>query len=170
MKRTILAIAAAAALWPGMAVADTSAAKDLDPALVAAAERLLEATKVAEVAEDLFEQQIAEVMGHLQRGQPEMPGRAFDIIEEELEATTPEVIEEMMAVSVEMYVERFTAAEMDEIAAFYLTPVGAKALRELRSLSHSGARKGNEIGQRLGREAAQRAFARIKAEGLDVRR
>lgn len=139
-----------------------------DPAREAAAVRLLEVTELAAKTRDLYRQQMAQIVGRLQRQRPDLPGRAFDILDEEFDAIAPEVTAEMMATAKAMYAERFTAEEMHAIADFYATDVGKKALREMRSLAVERAAKGQEIGRRLGRVAVQRAIERINAAGIDM--
>ena len=132
----------------------------------AAALRLVEATRLAETTRALYRQQIAQIMGQLQSQRPEAPGRAFDILEDELEAIAPSVVEETNGVTIEMYRERFTTEELNAIAAFYESPIGQKALNEMRAIAASRATKGQEIGQRLGAAAVARAMERIRSEGL----
>lgn len=133
-----------------------------------AALRVVEVTRLAESTRALYQQQVARVMGELQSQRPEAPGRAFDILEDELEAITTAVVEETSTVTVEMYQERFTTDELNAIAVFYESPVGQKALNEMRAIAASGATKGQEIGQRLGAVAAAKAMERIKSEGLKL--
>lgn len=134
-----------------------------------AAERLVAATRLADNARALYQQQVSRIMGSLQSQNPNAPGRAFDILEEELEGITPEVVDQTTKVAVDMYQERFTPEEMNEISTFYESVVGQKALSEMRSLAAARATKGQEIGQRLGAEAAGRAMERIRLEGLQLR-
>lgn len=133
-----------------------------------AALRLVEATRVAESTRALYRQQVARIMGQLQSQRPEAPGRAFDILEDELEAIAPSVVEETTAVTVELYRERFTTDELNVIAAFYESTVGQKALNEMRAIAASRGTAGQEIGQRLGEIAAAKAMERIRSEGLKL--
>lgn len=139
-----------------------------DAAREAAAERLFVVMRMAEKTRALYSQQMAEIMGRIQQQRPDMSGRAFDIIEDEFDAITPDLVAEMMVEARGMYAERFTAAEMDAIADFYATAVGQKALNEMQALSLERAAKGREIGARLGQVAVERAIERIKAEGIDM--
>jgi len=139
-----------------------------DPAVAAAAHRLVVATDVAGQAEQMMAQQIAYIMGSVQQANPDTPGRVFDILEEEFDAIGPRAVDEIVAHTSMLYAERFTIEEMQAIATFFETDIGQKARRELAALSNDGAGKGREIGQRLGREAANNAMARIRSEGLTL--
>jgi uncharacterized protein len=97
-----------------------------------------------------------------------MPDRAIDIIVEEMQKVAPQAIDEIVDAVVVLYAQRFTKQEMQEIAAFYETPVGQKAIRELSPLMLEASKIGQTIGQRLGQDAGQRAFARIQAEGIQM--
>lgn len=150
-----------------LAVPATAQTAQIDPDADAAARRLLSVTRMAENTEKLFSQHVAQIMGQLQQNQPDMPGRAFDILEEEFDAIAPTLVTEMLDIAVRMYADRFTAEEMRGIAEFYESDLGQKALTELRALSVSQAAQGRELGARLGRLAAERAVRRIEEEGLD---
>ncbi len=146
--------------------------KETEPAVDAAAERaaaerLVAATRMEQAARERYRQQVADVMGKMQSLRPEMPGRAFDIIEEEFTAIEGDVAREVVDAVIDMYMSRFSAAEMDAIADFYETDVGRKALDELPALANSGAVLGHQIGRRLGEKAGQRALQRMREQGID---
>lgn len=155
----MLALMAALVLSAGHASADTAARQ-------AAAENLADSIGLAEASRTTHRDGVAELLGRIQQQSPNVPGKAFDILEQEYDAVEDDVVTAMVAATVALYVESFTAAEMDAIAAFYRTPAGMKALREMPALSREGAAAGQAIGERLGAVAAQRAMSRIRAEGL----
>jgi hypothetical protein len=114
--------------------------------------------------------QMSELVQRLEQGPNRLPDRAIDIIVEEMQAVAPEAIDHIVDAVVVLYAQRFTKDEMLEIAAFYETPVGQKAIRELRPLMLEASKIGQTIGQRLGQEAGQRAFNRIQKEGIELPR
>ncbi|WP_324719252.1 DUF2059 domain-containing protein [Salinimicrobium sp. HB62] len=87
-------------------------------------------------------------------------GQQFDIIlepivkmmpEENREAFKKEMmtsLEDIYTKLAQVYIEEFTEAEIDEILAFYQTPVGEK----MRAITPELTRKGMEIGQQWGQE------------------
>lgn len=87
-------------------------------------------------------------------------GQQFDIIlgpvvqmvpEENREAFKQEMMASLEDIYVKMakiYTEEFTESEIDEILAFYDTPVGEK----MREITPELMRKGMEIGQQWGQE------------------
>jgi len=67
--------------------------------------------------------------------------------------------DEMLKFNAKVYGERFKDSELQEIIAFYKTPVGAKLVRELPSIS-------GEVGQLVGKIIPERLPALLKKHGL----
>jgi hypothetical protein len=67
------------------------------------------------------------------------------------------------------YAVDFTAAELDEITAFYSTGTGAKVLRLMPEIQKKIAAAGEKIGQEAGQEAGARAFDRAAREMLHMK-
>ena len=65
------------------------------------------------------------------------------------------------------YAADFTAAELDEITAFYSTGTGAKVLRLMPEIQEKITAAGRKIGERAGQEAGARAFDRAAREMLN---
>jgi hypothetical protein len=97
-----------------------------------------------------------------------MPGRAFDILDEEFEAIMPKVVNAMLDATIELYKRRFSTLELNEISSFYESSLGQKALTQMRSIASIGIDQGKLIGQRYGKEAANKAIRRIREEGLEL--
>ena len=144
---------------------DTETAEQLHHA---AAARLAAAINFREAAFAQYQSEIAGVMGQLQQSNPGMPGRAFDILDEEFEAIMPKVVNAMLDATIELYKDRFSTLELNEISSFYESSLGQKALIQMRSIASIGIDKGKLIGQRYGKEAANKAIRRIREEGLDL--
>src|SRR3546814_6388071 len=73
---------------------------------------------------------------------------------------------EIEAAVAQEYAARFTAAELDEITAFYSSGTGAKVLRLMPEIQQVTAAAGRTIGQKAGEEAGRRAFERAGREML----
>jgi uncharacterized protein len=156
---------------PAHAQAPTpTATAAIDPDVEAITRRLLKAMRIAETSLKLMKTQMSELVQMLENGPNRMPDRAIDIIVDEMQKVAPQAIDEIVDAAVVLYAQRFTKQEMQEIATFYETPVGQKAIRELSPLMLEASKIGQEIGQRLGQDAGQRAFARIQAEGIQMPR
>jgi hypothetical protein len=57
----------------------------------------------------------------------------------------PKMIDEMVATSVPLYARHFTADEINQVAAFYKSPVGAKTLRLMPQLESESKQMGQQI-------------------------
>ncbi len=57
----------------------------------------------------------------------------------------PTLVEDMIAEIVPLYARHFTADEMRQLAAFYRTPVGAKALEKMPQLMGEGMKIGQKV-------------------------
>jgi hypothetical protein len=173
MRAISIATALAAALcWapvqsqPTDAPAAASAAPAQTAEAMAAAQRVLALSQADDLARNIFRSQVAGVIGQLQQNAPDLPGRAFVILEEEFDRIEDQMVDELVLATAVMYAERFTVAELGELAAFYESSAGQKALLELPKLANAGMVQGREIGERLGEVAATRALDRMDAEGL----
>lgn len=142
----------------------------LAPDVEAATRRLVSIMRIAETSRDMMQTQMSELVQMLEASENRMPDRAIDIVVEEMQKVGPQAIDQIIDAVVVLYAGRFTKAEMLEMTAFYKTPVGQKAIRELRPLMQEAATIGQSIGQRLGQDAGQRAFSRIQAEGIKLPR
>jgi hypothetical protein len=69
--------------------------------------------------------------------------------------------QEMMDRFAALYVERFTEAELRELIAFYRTPTGKRAVRELPALMEQGMLIGQELGQKHQAELERRLAAHV---------
>ncbi len=131
----------------------TTANVAVDPEVEAFTRRLLKAMRIAETSLSLMKTQMSELVQMLENSPNRMPDRAIDIIIEEMQKIAPQAIHEIVDAVVVLYAQRFTSAEMQEIAAFYERPVGQKAIRELNPLMLEASKIGQEIGQRIGQDA-----------------
>jgi len=133
---------------PAHAQAPTpTATAAIDPDVEAITRRLLKAMRIAETSLTLMKTQMSELVQMLENGPNRMPDRAIDIIVDEMQKVAPQAIDEIVDAVVVLYAQRFTKQEMQEIAAFYETPVGQKAIRELSPLMLEASKIGQTIGQ-----------------------
>lgn len=66
------------------------------------------------------------------------------------------------------YVDAFTLAELQELLAFYQTPLGRKLAGEVPRLQAQGMREGAREGERMAMQAMCRAFAKIRQQGIEA--
>lgn len=113
-------------------------------------------------------QQISESVRQVR---PDLPARAFTIIEEETQKSFRENIDTpngLIARFVPIYSEMFTHDEVKELVAFHRSSIGSK----LRAVQDELFKKGMEVGQQwsteLGPELQQRIQDRFAIEGYDL--
>jgi hypothetical protein len=64
--------------------------------------------------------------------------------------------------------DRFTVAEMNEIAAFYRSPIGQKFVVEQLGIGQKSMMLGMEWGRRIGEEVEAEARRELKQRGVDL--
>ena len=113
-------------------------------------------------------QQIAQAV---RQARPDLPARAFAIVEEETKKSFEENIDApngLIARFVPIYAEIFSHDEVKELLAFHRSPIGSKS----RSVQDDLFKKGMEVGQQwskeLGPELQRRIQNRFAIEGYDL--
>jgi len=91
------------------------------------------------------------------------PDRFFDLFMEEF---IGEFTDSMRDQSASIYLERFSAEELADIAAFYRTASGQALVAATPDLMMAGAEMGQRAGMQAGVNAAGRLADRIENEGL----
>lgn len=149
----LLAVAAPAAY--AQAPAPPAAMAAPDPATLAAANAMLVSMNYRAVAQGMFGQMRQAMPAMMKQGalasinnNPTLDAAkkkaAIDKMEKELPKaaaavdgifTDPVVLDEMMSETAKLYARHFTVKELNEIAAFYKTPVGAKMLATMPQLT-----------------------------------
>ena len=115
--------------------------------------RLLALTKASELAQMIANQQFEQLKQTLPS---DVPPRVLAIFKEELDAVN---YTELM---LPIYDKHLTDEEVNDLVAFYETPLGRKLIEILPVIYQEGTAAGAKRGQL----AADRAIERIKAEGL----
>lgn len=92
---------------------------------------------------------IGEVMGKIAARFIERKGEAIDMV-------------------APLYAERFSVAELKEIAAFYATPIGQKLIRTLPEITQASVTVGMKWGERIGREVEAEARRELKERGIPI--
>ncbi|MGE0628853.1 MAG: DUF2059 domain-containing protein [Hyphomicrobiaceae bacterium] len=96
------------------------------------------------------------------------PGKSAEIddVMQRLSKRFVERQSEMVDLIAPIYAERFSAAEMKEIIAFYRTPVGKRILEEMPHLMQRAVQIGINWGQRIGREVEAEARRQLQDKGI----
>lgn len=98
---------------------------------------------------------ITQLINSFKSEYPQVPAKFWDAFVDEIKP------EEMIDEYIPIYSKYFTNEEIKEIIAFYETPLGKKTLSVIPQISQESA----AIGLKYGRQAAERALEKLKAEG-----
>jgi uncharacterized protein len=132
-------------------------------------DHLLEMTgafKVGQQYSDLF---IRQFNISLERARPDIPERAFEIIEKEVRKIVAREIERPMGFRNEIryiYHKYFTQSEIKELIAFNETPLGKKIIRITPVITQEGIQAGQAWGKSLEPVIRKKVFTILKEEGI----
>lgn len=82
----------------------------------------------------------------------------------------PETLKQFRDAQVDIFIETYTAQEMQEIINFYNTPVGKKTIKTLPDVMRKGGERGMAIGQNMAaspkyKKMMEDKIAKLKKEG-----
>lgn len=126
------------------------------------------ATDTGKLFSDLF---IEQMVSSLKKSKPNIDPKAFDIVEQEVKATINETFTDSKLLSEIMYpiyASRFSETELQELIAFYETPLGKKLVRDMPAIAQEGMRAGQKLGESLVPKIRQRIVTRFKNEGIKI--
>ncbi|AVR95901.1 DUF2059 domain-containing protein [Pseudoduganella armeniaca] len=160
-----MAATPALAATPEAAPAAAASSAALDPATVKAVRELLDSMDYRKLVGDAFSKTAAQMPQMMRsgaeaavRGTPnlsdaERAKRLADVDKRLAKIgpmmtqlfNDPTLIDDMIEEIVPLYARHFTADEMRQLAAFYRTPVGAKALEKMPLLMSEGMKIGQKV-------------------------
>ena len=139
------------------AVAVPADAKPVDPRAVKAVDRLLVVTGIAAQMNAFAPQIIDALLPALVRGNVGKEQEIRTILHEEFVSIFAKLTPDLVAHSRSVYLQHFSAGELEAILAFYESPIGVKVTRETPALT----REMFSYGQQAGRAAVAGAMPRI---------
>lgn len=107
-------------------------------------------------AGNLGMQMMNTLLPNLQRMAPQVPASFWQEFAKEIDPN------ELVAIVVPIYQRHFTESEIQEMIRFYKTPTGQKFTRELPLVTQESVAAGQQWGQQI----AQRAIAKLQAQGI----
>lgn len=150
MTRALLLLA----LTAGVATPAAAQQQAPDSATLAAAGRLLTAMRSAETMEQVLTTSLA-----AQREAPTgLPPVFWDSLQARMRVQLPALVSRLR----EIYAERFTRQELDELTGIYSTPVGRKLARLNGDLTQAGM----AAGQQWSAGIAQQLLGEMQEQGL----
>jgi uncharacterized protein len=149
-----------------------SFADELTPEKKQRIDILLEKTGAARLGQLISNQFIRIASTSLQRSNPKVDPKAFNYISEEVNKVVSEEINDKNAVKemiYPIYNKHLTLNEVNDIIAFYETPLGKKILTTMPLITREGMAAARTWGQSLAPKIQQRLEARFLKEGIKFR-
>lgn len=173
MKTTVRAVLAAATIALAALTAPATPLHAQQPAPVVAPEAV-------EAAKQLFntmgaDKQFDTVIVTLTTGlanvvKQQHPARAKDI--DEVFAKLADKFrarkDDIVGIVTPLWAEKFSVAELNEISAFFKSPIGQKLVREQPAIMQRSMQLGMAWGQMIGQEVEAEARRELKARGIDL--
>jgi hypothetical protein len=133
-----------------------------------AAQRLMAATGAIGMATQMLagmQAQLIALLGQMNPGKhAEVQSLVTDVLLPEFRMRLGELEEPIKLI----WAEAFTIAEMDELVAFYGTPLGRKALSVVPQIAQQAQAVGMAWGQRVAQEAIAKHEQTIRARGIRI--
>jgi hypothetical protein len=146
-----------------------ASADALTPAKRADILKLLEVTGAANMAQQFVSGISQNFFRNLKEARPDVPDRAFDVMNRELTALFAEKLQApdgLLERTVPVYDKHFTHAEIRELIAFYQTRLGRKTIAVLPKVVGESMVLGEKWGESLRPEIERRVGATLRKEGL----
>lgn len=132
-------------------------------------DELLTITNAADIGQMFSKAIISQMTKVMKSANPDVDPRAFDIVEEEVNALIHEEVvvkNSLNAMIYPIYDKYFTQNDLAELVAFYKTPLGKKLISVTPSITQESMQVGHSWGQSLGPKIQQRVSDRLKREGI----
>lgn len=145
-----------------------SASDEVSPEMRVAVRELIDLTGAADVSRQMTQAVLPQMTGAIRAASPDVPDRAFEILEEVmlelLDETTPELLERMIPI----YAAHYTLAEIEEINTYQRSPIGRKSARIQPQLMQESLAASQEWSAEFTPRMVERLQQRLEAEGIDL--
>ncbi len=143
-------------------------AQDTDPKALELSRKILELTNTLAMGEQMLTMLMPQITDLVAKANPERGDEVGQLIQQYLEPSPREALPELFDECAKVYARHFAVAELTELTEFYGTPLGQKLIQSQSALMLDL----NQVGQRWGMVAAQRAMQKLvpifKERGLQV--
>lgn len=145
-----------------------SAAQQVTAESLAASRELMSLTKADQSLDQFIGMMMPQIGQLLEQANPDQGALVRKIMDElvlpELRKSIPEAVDEAAAI----YARTFTQAELNEVIAFYQTPVGQKFIERQSALMIELGQAGQAWGQRTAIKVLRDLAPKLKEQGIDV--
>jgi uncharacterized protein len=143
-------------------------AQEPDPAAIAKAKELMEVSEARKLGDQMLSVLEAPLVGLFESANP---GRRTEISEFMRERFLPEMrrrLPEFWDLAAAVYAKHFTVAELDELKAFYESPLGRKVIAEQGGLMTELSQIGQVWGGNVAKDLLRRMAREIEDRGLTM--
>ena len=162
-----LRLIAVCALSVTLLCGGAAAAQTPPPDSLAAAKELVVTMRAADQLKNLLPVIMQQLKPAIVLGRPQ--------IEKDYDAIMPALTEGMVARSSELvdliavvYARNFTAAELQQVSAFYRSPVGQKFLEKMPTITQESMQAGQKWGQTVAGEMRGRIIEELRKRGHNI--
>ncbi|HLO87755.1 MAG TPA: DUF2059 domain-containing protein [Nostocaceae cyanobacterium] len=104
---------------------------------------------------EYLQQVLSESIDKAKKENPEIPKKFWEMFAQEIK------IDDFANELIPLYAKYYTNEEVEQLLAFYNTPLGKKTIQTLPQITQEA----EEIGTKIGRQAAERVIKRLETEG-----
>jgi uncharacterized protein len=134
-----------------------AAAQDVDPKALEQSRKILELTNTQALGEQVLSMLLPQIVNLVAQANPSKEAEVRQLVDEYFEPSLRESLPELLDECAVVYARHFTVEELNELAAFYATPLGQKLIKTQPQLLVDL----NQVGQKWGLIAAQRAMEKL---------
>jgi hypothetical protein len=163
MKRVTVTVATTWALVSSFAL---SAGAQVSPEYRAAVRRMMEVTGSAQLGSQFGAAVVESMSKTMRSARPDLPPRAFEVLQEVSIEVIDESIPDLFDDTAAIYANHFTLSEIEQMNAFYETPVGRKAISVMPALLGEAIEMGKAWAAELQPVLQARLMERLVEEGL----
>ena len=122
------------------------------------------------LGEQMAELFVAQMSQAIRQSRPDLPPVAFDIIREETISIINEELDRgsFQSMLIPIYAQFYTIDEVDELLAFYRSPIGKKTVNILPELTQESSQAGERWGMLIGPTIGARISTRLAEEGIEL--
>ncbi len=129
--------------------------------------KLLEMTGALDIGLMVSKVMVEQMTDLLKQSNPEIPSRAFTILEEEVNTIILEELGAFYEMLYPIYHKHFTLSEVNGLISFYETPLGSKVVSTLPLIAQESMLAGQQWGESLASKIGPRIMKRFEDEGIE---
>lgn len=139
-----------------------------DPAKVAVATRILEATHAVDNMTTVMDTMIGPMLQNIKLQNPSISDDHLKMISDMLTEELHKLVPQGIALNAQVYANHFTLEELNALAAFYETPLGQKIITEQPKIVKEVLPIGIAWGRQAAEQVLQRIIEQLRKQGVKI--